>query len=229
LPGSDAKLRTECIVFSAHLDHLGQGTNGAMDNASGVATLIEVARALQGKKLKRCVIFAAVTGEESGLLGSKHLAAHPVGGIRVVANLNTDMFLPIIPLKAITVLGLDESELGEAFAAAASRFGVEAKADPQPQRNGFIRSDQYSFIRRGIPSLALKFYAEPGTPEADTMRRWLAERYHGPADNLQQPVERESAARFNEIVAAFVEDVANRRAAPKWSSDSFFRRYSLAR
>jgi hypothetical protein len=233
LPGTDPKLRSECIVFSAHLDHLGKRGdsvyNGAMDNASGVATLIEVARALQGKKLKRSVVFAAVTGEESGLLGSKYLAAHPVGAVRVVANLNTDMFLPIIPLKAITVLGLEESDLGEAFAAAAGRFNVDVKADPEPQRNGFIRSDQYSFIRRGIPSLALRFHAQPGTPEAETMRRWLAERYHGPADDLQQPVDRESAARFNDVVASFVEEVANRRSAPKWASGSFFRRYSLAR
>jgi Zn-dependent M28 family amino/carboxypeptidase len=199
-----------------------------MDNASGVATLIEVARALSGKKLKRSVIFAAVTGEEGGLLGSKYFAYRPPVQGRIVAGLNTDMFLPIIPLRAVTVLGLDESTLGRDFRAAAQALGIPAEPDPQPQRNGFIRSDQYSFIRRGIPSLAFRFHAYPGTPEAQVMAGWLKQRYHAPSDDLSQPVNLEGAAKFTEIMAAFLERIANNPQAPSWNEKSFFRRYATS-
>lgn len=234
LPGSDPALSREYIVFTAHLDHIGKGSgtgdviyNGAMDNAAGVATLLETARALSGRRLRRSILFAAVTGEESGLYGSKYLAAHPVVKRgRVVANLNADMFLPVIPLRAIVALGLEESDLGEEFQAAAKAHGIEVRPDPEPQRNGFIRSDQYSFIRRGIPALALRFWAEPGSPEASVLKQWLAERYHGVRDDLAQPVHREAAAQFNAILATFLERVANRPQAPRWRPTSFFRRYA---
>lgn len=234
LPGSDPALKNEFVVFSAHLDHLGTGEpiagdavyNGAMDNASGVATLIETARAMQRKKLKRSVAFVAVTGEESGLTGSRYFASHPTLNGRVVADLNTDMYLPIIPLKGIAVMGMDESDLGAEFAAAANGFGVAAERDPEPQRNSFTRSDQYSFIRLGIPALAFKFYAAPGTPEAATIRKWRTERYHAPSDDLNQPVNIEGAARFNTLMAVFLERVANRIERPHWKDESFFRRFA---
>jgi Zn-dependent M28 family amino/carboxypeptidase len=235
LPGADEKLRNEYIVLTAHLDHLGKGApiggdpiyNGAMDNASGIATLIEVARAMSGKKLRRSVMFAAVTSEEGGLLGSKYLAFRPPLPGKVVANLNSDMFLPIIPLKAITVLGLDESTLGRDFAEAAKAMGVPAEPDDQPQRNAFIRSDQYSFIRRGVPALAFKFHAYPGSPEAQAMVAWLKQRYHAPSDDLSQPVNLEGAAKFTAIMSSFLEQIANRNEAPSWYDNSFFRRYVL--
>jgi Zn-dependent M28 family amino/carboxypeptidase len=237
VPGSDPALRSEYIVVTAHLDHLGVGApisgdpiyNGAMDNASGVATLIEVARATRGRKLRRSVLFAAVTAEEGGLLGSKYLAWKPVVQGSVVANLNMDMFLPIVPLKAITVLGLDESTLGRDFAEAAKAMGVAPEADPQPERNIFIRSDQYSFIRRGIPALAFKFHAYSGTPEAQIMADWLKQRYHAPSDDLSQPVSTDGAAKFNEIMASFLQKVANQAERPSWYEKSFFRRYARFR
>jgi hypothetical protein len=234
LPGSDPKLAREFVVFTAHLDHMGVGKpirgdsiyNGAMDNASGVATLIETARAMQGRKLRRSVAFVAVTGEESGLTGSKFFAHRPTIGGAIVANVNIDMFLPIVPLKAITVRGLDESDLGDDFAAVSRTFGIPAKRDPEPQRNSFTRSDQYSFIRRGIPALSFSFYAEPGTAEGDVLRKWRTERYHAPSDDLDQPVNLEGAAKFNSIMAAFLERVANRDARPAWKETSFFRRFA---
>jgi Peptidase family M28 len=233
LPGAT----TEVIILSAHLDHLGIGGaingdkiyNGAMDNASGIATLIETARALSAKKLKRTILFAAVTGEEGGLMGSKYFAAHPtVTASSTVADVNLDMYLPIIPLKAITVYGMDESDLGREFAETASRFGVKTERDSEPARNSFIRSDQYSFIRRGIPALTFKFYAPIGSPEYKILSDWRHERYHAPSDDLKQPVEVEAAAEFNQIIAAFVEKVANRTARPEWKPKSFFRRYARA-
>jgi hypothetical protein len=235
LPGSDAKLSREHIILTAHLDHLGMGRpvegdgvyNGAMDNASGIATLIEVAKALAQDPPKRSVIVAAVTAEEGGLMGSKYFAARPtVDAGQIVANVNLDMFLPIVPLKALTVYGLEESNLGSGFSSVAKKFGVAAERDPQPERNLFIRSDQYNFIRRGIPALTFKFHTEKGTPEEKVMREWLAKRYHGVTDDVNQPVNLAGAAKFNRIIAAFIEEVANQPTRPQWKQESFFRRYA---
>src|SRR6185436_16238697 len=133
--------------------------NGAMDNASGVAAILEVAAALRaaGAKPARSILFVAVTGEEKGLLGSSYFAAHPtVPRSQIVANVNTDMFLPLFPLKTLMVLGLDESDLGQDIRATARELGLQVQADPEPQRNRFVRSDQYSFIKIGVPALAMK-------------------------------------------------------------------------
>ena len=185
---------------------------------------------LSKKKLKRTVLFMAVTGEEGGLMGSKHFATYPtVPASDIVADINLDMFLPIIPLKSLTVFGMDESDLGPEFAAVAAKFGVKAERDPEPARNLFIRSDQYSFIRRGIPALTFKFYSQPGSPEDATMKAWLKQRYHAPSDDLQQPVDVEAAAQFNRIMTTFIEEVANRPARPQWKNESFFRRYAQAK
>lgn len=231
LPGATK----EAIVISAHLDHLGKGGaingdsiyNGAMDNASGIASVIELAKALSKQKLKRTIVFAAVTGEEGGLMGSKHYAAHPtVPASNIVADINLDMYLPIIPLKGITVYGMDESDLGPEFVNIAGKFKIPAERDPEPARNAFIRSDQYSFIRKGVPALTFKFHANPGTPEAKIMQEWRTSRYHAPSDDVQQPVDAEAAVQFNRIMTAFVTQVANRDARPQWKQESFFRRYA---
>jgi Zn-dependent M28 family amino/carboxypeptidase len=217
------------------LDHLGVGAaidgdriyNGAMDNASGVASVIEVAKALSKLKLKRTVVFLATTGEEGGLMGSKHFAAHPtLAASDIVSNINLDMYLPIIPLKTLTVFGMDESDLGPEFAAVAAKFDVQTVRDPEPRRNLFIRSDQYSFIRRGVPALTFKFSAGAGTPDAKVLTDWVAKRYHAPSDDLQQPVDAEAAAQFNRVVTAFITQIANRDARPQWKQDSFFRRFA---
>src|SRR5216684_2115308 len=166
LPGNDPTLKNEYVVLSAHVDHLGIGEpingdriyNGAMDNASGVAVLMDVARSLKQspEKLNRSVLFVVVTAEEKGLLGSKYFAAHPtVPPKSMVADINIDMFLPIVPLKVLKVAGLAESDLGERTQAAAQLFGVRVQADPQPLRNTFIRSDQYNFIRHGIAAVKI--------------------------------------------------------------------------
>jgi Zn-dependent M28 family amino/carboxypeptidase len=227
--------KDEFVLVSAHLDHLGVDPsrkedpifNGAMDNASGIGTLLEVARSLKGVKLNRSVLFAAVTAEENGLLGSKFFAENPtVPRQTIVANINLDMFLPIIPLRALTVYGVNESSLGDRFREEAKRYGIEVAQDPEPHRNIFIRSDQYSFIRKGIPALSVKFHADPGTPEFAAIKKWLAERYHAPSDDLNQPVDRAGAERFNEILGSFVATVANASERPAWKDSSFFRRYA---
>jgi len=237
LRGTDPKLRDEYVVLSAHLDHLGIGGavngdslyNGAMDNASGVAAVLEVAASLgeSGVKPARSILFVAVTGEEKGLLGSSYFAAHPtVPRARIVANVNTDMFLPLFPLKLLMVLGLDESDLGGDVRAAAKAAGVTVQADPEPQRNRFVRSDQYSFIKFGIPALAMKVGYEEHTPEAAVAAKWTAERYHAPSDDLNQPIDRSAAAKYVEIVRDLAVRIANRADRPKWNDSSFFKRFS---
>src|SRR6185436_8517059 len=173
--------------------------NGAMDNASGIAAILEVAAALRGSGAKpaRSILFVAVTGEEKGLLGSQYFGAHPtVPRASIVANVNTDMFLPLFPLKTLMVLGLDESDLGQDIRATARELGLEVQADPEPQRNRFVRSDQYSFIKFGIPALAMKVGYRENSPEAAIAAKWTAERYHAPADDLNQPVDLAAAAAY---------------------------------
>jgi Zn-dependent M28 family amino/carboxypeptidase len=237
LEGSDPQLKDEYVIYSAHLDHLGIAApikgdalyNGAMDNASGVAAMLDVAASLRDKdvKPKRSLLFVAICGEEKGLLGSSFYATHPtVEAKQIVADINTDMFLPLFPLKSIIALGADESSLGEDAAAAAKSIGAHLQPDPEPQRNAFIRSDQYSFIRRGIPSLALKLGYAPGSPEAAIVKAWLTERYHAPSDDLNQPVDREAAGKFDRFVAALLLRVANEKQRPEWREKSFFKRFA---
>ena len=237
LPGSDPSLAGEHVVLTAHLDHLGVGApvngdgiyNGAMDNASGVATLIEAARTLAAAtpRPRRSVLFVAVTAEEHGLLGSRYFAGAPtVPQASIVANINMDMFLPLFPMKSVMVLGLDESDLGDRVRDVATRLELGVGGDPQPERNRFTRSDQYSFIREGIPALALKVGFAPGSPEAGIDAAWTRERYHAPSDDLQQPIDRGAAVTFTRLVAALAAEVANHGARPQWKSNSFFRRFA---
>lgn len=237
LPGSDERLRNEYVVVSAHLDHLGIGRavnddsnyNGAMDDASGIASLLEIARILQesGGKQKRSILFLAVSAEEKGLLGSRYFAARPtVPGDRILADINLDMFLPLYPLKVIEVQGMTESTLGEAVRSAAKSLGVDVQTDREPEQNRFIRSDQYSFIRRGIPSLAFKFGYEFGSPEEKIRRDWVRDRYHRPSDDLNQPVDTAAAARFNRVIAKLLQTVADDPARPRWNEGSFFKRFT---
>jgi Zn-dependent M28 family amino/carboxypeptidase len=237
LPGSDPKLKDEYVLLSSHMDHLGIGQpingdnlyNGAMDNASGCALNLDIANSLHrsGTKLARSVLFVFVTAEEKGLLGSRYFASNPtVPKNSMVADVNTDMFLPLFPLKILTVYGLAESDLGDRLTRVAESLGVKIQPDPEPLRNAFIRSDQYSFIRQGVPAISMKVGFEPGSPEAAVAKKWLTERYHAPSDDLGQPVDLASAGKYEDIVRAFTVQVANDPQRPTWKSDSFFRRFA---
>src|SRR6185436_939965 len=117
-------------------------------------------------------------------------------GQKIVANLNTDMFMPIYPMKQVVVFGLEESDLADDARWIAAELGVDVQSDPQPQRNRFIRSDQYSFIRAGIPALATKVGFDAGSPDAETERKWIAERYHAVTDASDQPVDLSAVGRY---------------------------------
>ena len=235
LPGTDPQLKNEYVVLSAHVDHLGIGEpiggdriyNGAMDNASGTALLLDVAAALKksSRRTKRSLLFLFLTAEEKGLLGSKYFAAHPtVDPNSMVADINVDMFLPIHPLKVLTVYGLEECDLGDLVREVAHADGIAVQADPQPLRNAFIRSDQYNFIVHGIPALAMSVGATTDE-ERKLHKEWLTNRYHAPSDDLNQPVDLSAAAAYEEVVRGLMIKVADDGQRPKWKSNSFFRRY----
>ncbi|HEX8818243.1 MAG TPA: M28 family metallopeptidase [Terriglobales bacterium] len=238
LPGSDPQLKNEYVVLSAHIDHLGIGEpingdpiyNGAMDNASGSALLLDVAASLKksGDQPKRSLLFVFVTGEEKGLLGSRYFTAYPtVDRKAMVADINVDMFLPIVPLKRLTVWGLDESSLGETIRQVAQAHGVLVQNDPQPEHNVFIRSDQYNFIRHGIPALMMSVAPDPNSPEqVKLFKDWFTNRYHAPSDDLAQPIDLASAATYEEIIRALMVAVADNPQRPQWNENSFFRRFA---
>lgn len=243
LEGSDPKLKGENVVLSAHLDHVGIGQpvasnpndriyNGAMDNASGSAILLEVARRIHEQKIdhKRTILFVFVTGEEKGLLGSRYFARKPtVSKDSVVADVNTDMFLPINPPKSIIVRGMNESDLGDWAKAAVEKAGATPQPDPAPERNSFIRSDQYSFIREGIPAVVMSIGYEKGTPEEQNVQKWLKERYHAPSDDLNQPVNLEAAGKYEEVLANLLIAAANADHRPEWKDSSFFKRFAAGK
>ncbi len=233
-PGSSKP--NDYVVVSAHVDHLGVSTpvngdsifNGAMDNASGVASMLEIAHRLHETHAKtaRSILFVAVTGEEKGLLGSKYFATHPtVPAKSMVADINADMFLPLYPFRILTVYGLDESTLGADAKAVGAEMGVKVQPDPEPLRNVFTRSDQYSFILQGVPSVMVDIGNEKGSREAQIEKDWLAERYHGRTDDVNQPIDMSSAAKFNDLLTRLVLRVANESKRPEWNKTSFFRRF----
>jgi len=237
LPGSDATLKNEYVVFGAHLDHLGVGApingdrvyNGAMDDGSGIASLIEIANIakLENLRPKRSILFVAVTGEEKGLLGSQYFTSAPTVPLKnIVADINMDMYLPLFPLKYLQVMGLEESTLGAEVRAAAEKAGVTVQADPEPQRNLFIRSDQYNFIKQGVPAVTFKFGYVKGSPEEKLAKDWLRERYHAPSDDLNQPVDKAAAAKYNRLMLDLGMRVADASVRPHWNADSFFRRFA---
>jgi Zn-dependent M28 family amino/carboxypeptidase len=236
LEGSDPKLKSEYIIVSAHLDHLGVGApihgktiyNGAMDDASGVASVLETAKAFSQAKTrpKRSILFVVFTAEEKGLLGSRYFAGHPtVPENAIKADLNLDMFMPLFALKKLHVQGLEQSTLAIDAKKVGEEHHIVIAGDPEPDRNSFIRTDQYSFVQAGIPALAFKFGWEAGSPEYKAWRGWLAERYHSTADDLSQPVDLVAAAQFNSFYYDLARTVADDPAAQHYLDTSFFRRF----
>jgi Zn-dependent M28 family amino/carboxypeptidase len=232
LEGSDPVLKKEFVLLSAHLDHLGVSGKtvfpGAMDDASGVASVLEIARSFSKnrERPKRSMLFVIFTGEEKGLLGSRYFAGRPtVPEADVVADLNLDMFMPLFPLKKLHVQGLAESTLAEDARAVGAAHGIEIAPDPEPDRNSFTRTDQYSFVQAGVPALAMKFGWTANSPEYKAWRQWLAQRYHSAEDNLSQPVDTAAAAQFDSFLGDLALRVANSVSRPHYVESSFFHRF----
>jgi Zn-dependent M28 family amino/carboxypeptidase len=238
LAGTDPALKNEFVVLSAHIDHVGIGApinsdriyNGAMDNGSGSALVMDMAASFKAhpEKLQRSILFLLVTAEEKGLLGSKYFAAHPtIPPKSIVADVNVDMFLPIVPLKILKIEGIEESDLGTRAVMIAQSMGIKPIPDPEPLRNAFIRSDQYNFIKKGVPAVKCDVGFELGTPEQKIFKDWLTNRYHAPSDDVNQPVDLQSAALYEEFTRRLLLETANTPARPQWKPDSFFRRYAV--
>jgi hypothetical protein len=238
LKGSDPVLSKEYVIVSAHLDHLGVGApingktvySGAMDDASGVATVLETARIFSEAptRPKRSILFVVFTAEEKGLLGSRYYAGHPTVPEKAIkADLNLDMFMPIFPLKKLHVQGLEQSTLADDAEKVGEAHHIVIAPDPEPDRNSFIRTDQYSFVQAGIPALAFKFGWSAGSPEYKAWRGWLAQRYHSTDDDLTQPVDLAAAAQFNSFFADLARTVADDPSTPHYRDSSFFKRFEV--
>jgi hypothetical protein len=234
LRGSDPELADEYLVYSAHLDHVGilEGDgddsiyNGAYDNAIGVALMIEAARALAAVKPARSVLFVALTGEERGLLGSEYFAEYPtVPRDAIVANINIDMPLFLYPVADVIAFGAQHSNLAVPAEAAAMAEGFMPAPDPKPEENFFVRSDQYSFVRKGIPALYLDVGTRSKDPNVDADALYedhLQNHYHEPSDDLSRPVHWDSARRFARANARVGYAVATAAGRPRWNEGDFF-------
>ena len=231
IEGSDPELKAEVVVLSAHLDHIGvtppikgdEINNGALDNAGGIATTLEVARAFRtsGKAPRRTILFLAVTGEEKGLLGSEYYARNPtVGAGRLVANVNLDMPILTYDFLDVVAFGAERSTLGEAVHRAAASLGVILSPDPMPEEGLFTRSDHFRFVEMGIPSTFLMTGFQNGG-EAK-FRGFLAQCYHKPCDDLSQPIDYAAGAKFAAINYAITRELADQDKRPVWNKGDFF-------
>ncbi len=235
MPGSDPALANDYVVVSCHLDHLGIGTavngdsifNGVMDNAAGVASMLAAAQALVTRegKPRRPILFAAVTAEEKGLLGSRHLSRNPPAGMRFAANINLDMGPFFAPLRAVIGYGSEHTTLGGVLDLVAGKLNWSVRPDPTPAQRIFARSDQYSFVREGVPAIFLEPAPESTDPTVDLAalnREFMRSRYHKRSDDLKQPIHYESIGAFAILAAEVIHAAANAETAPAWLPGDFF-------
>ena len=237
LEGSDPTLKNEYLVYSAHLDHLGIGEpvkgdgiyNGALDNASGCAILLEVAHAFSNMspRPKRSILFVAVTGEEAGLLGSDYFAHYPtVNKNAIVANVNMDEDQMLWPLLDIIPFGAEHSTLDGVVKRAAERLHLSLSPDPMPEQVIFIRSDQYSFVKQGIPAV----FPTPGLKSSDPkidpvaiFKEWEETRYHQPQDDMQQPnLDFNQAVKYAQFAYLCGWLITQDPQRPAWNAHDFF-------
>ncbi|WP_082441572.1 M28 family metallopeptidase [Sphingomonas sp. Leaf33] len=233
LPGSDAKLKDEFVVLSAHLDHVGVGRavngdtiyNGAEDNAVGIASLIEEAKKFKasGTAPKRSILFLAVTAEEKGLVGAEYFANNPtVPKAAMVADVNLDMPIITYKFEDVIAFGADRSTLGPIVRKAAASIGVGFSPDPMPEQGLFTRSDHYRFVQQGVPSVFLwPGQAGPGKAAVDD---FFKNHYHKPSDEVWQmpALDWSQGVRFVDVNYAIAREIADGAERPKWNKGDFF-------
>jgi hypothetical protein len=240
LEGSDPELKKEYVVFTAHLDHLGISepvngdriNNGAYDNATGCAAVMEIAHAFTALKdrPRRSILFLFVTGEEKGLQGSDYFVNYPTVPIdSIVADINMDMLMMLYPLADAVVLGADHSSLGPIAESALRKMGLKMSPDPAPEEVRFVRSDQYSFIKKGIPSIMFVAGFQSTDPKIDgkaVTKRWLQTIYHSPQDESTQHMDWTSGLKMIEASFLIGLDVANASGRPTWNKGDYFEKRS---
>jgi hypothetical protein len=237
VPGSDPALRNQYVVYTAHVDHLGicppvngdDVCHGALDNASGTASLLEIARGFASlpKAPRRSILFVFVTGEEMGLLGSDYFANFPtVPRSAIVADLNIDGAPGLYyDMKDVIVLGMEHSSLEQQVQSAAKRIGYSLSPDPMPEENFFIRSDQYSFVLQGIPAVDVTDGIQSIDPKIDGLKlqkEWMVTKYHTPLDNMDQALDYSSGAKAAGVNFLVGYDLAQQDATPTWNKGDFF-------
>jgi len=233
IPGADPELKDEYVVLSGHLDHIGinkrlvaEGkdgvNNGAMDNATGIATMLEVARRMSsGEPPARSVMIVAVTGEEKGLLGADYFAHFPtVGDGEMVANVNLDMPVMLHEFTDVIAFGAERSSLGAILESALEQTGIELQPDPIPQLGIFTRSDHYRFVEQGVPSI----YLWTGFSNGGEEKFWdfYRNHYHSPSDDLEQPILYKDLARFADVNYIIARAIADAPTRPEWNEGVFF-------
>ena len=231
IPGSDPVVGREVVVLSAHLDHIGVSkagdgdriNNGAMDNAVGIASLIEEAKRFKasGAAPKRSILFLAVTAEEKGLIGSDYFANNPtVPATDIIANVNLDMPLLTYVFEDMVVFGAERSTLGPIVRRAVNAVGVSLSPDPIPEQGIFVRSDHFRFVQKGIPSVFLW----PGAKGAGEgkLAAFLAGCYHKPCDDLTQPIRWDQGVRFVDVNYRIAREIADAPARPVWNKGDYF-------
>ena len=236
LRGSDPELADEYVVYTAHLDHVGTGApvngdtiyNGMYDNAMGIALLIETARAFAAmpEPPRRSMLFIALTGEERGLVGSDYYAHYPtVPSDSLVANVNLDMPLFLYPLADVIAFGAEHSSLEQSIGEVVAEEEFDLAPDPIPEQVLFIRSDQYSFVRKGVPSVFLVPGFTSTDPDIDggaLFNAHLKTHYHQPSDDLSRPIDWDSALRFARANVRIGYAVSEEDDRPAWNDGDFF-------
>jgi Zn-dependent M28 family amino/carboxypeptidase len=231
IEGSDPVLRGEVIVLTAHLDGRGLVTpmngdviaNGALDNASGVATLLEAARGFMepGRRPLRSVLLLAVTAEEKGLVGADYFARNPtLPKASLAANVNLDMPILTYGFTDVVAFGAERSTIGPAVRRAAGRVGIGLTPDPLPEEGLFTRSDHYRFVEQGVPSVFLMTGFANGGEQA--FRGFLRGCYHQPCDDMGQPIDYQAAARFARVNYEIARELADGPERPRWNPGDFF-------
>ncbi len=235
IQGSDKKLKNQYVIHSAHLDHLGVGKaingdsiyNGAHDNASGVASALEIARIYSLLKIKprRSLLFLMVTAEEMGLLGSAYFANNPtVPKKNIVVDVNTDMPTFLANLESIAPLGAEHSSLMKIAKIAAQTLGLSVEPDPEPTEGRFVRSDQYSFVKAGIPALHVKFGHKNSNPNlAEEVKKWREEHYHKPSDEITNGFFWTAGKKYAQVNFLISYMVAQDSKRVTWNEGDFFK------
>ena len=235
--GIDPKVRDEYVAYSAHWDHFGIGPvvngdsiyNGAVDNASGVASILAIAHAAaEGIKPRRSQLFAFVTAEESGLLGSAYFGEHPtVPASKIVAALNMDIVPVNGRVRDLNVMGDNKSSLGPALAELVKSEGIRLSPDAHPEQGHFYRSDHFSFAKAGIPSVSIgggdDIVGHPTGWGLQQAEDYTAHRYHQPSDEYRPDMDLSGAAQLADIVYRFGLSLGNARTVPTWNADAEFR------
>jgi Zn-dependent M28 family amino/carboxypeptidase len=235
--GIDPMVRNEYVAYSAHWDHFGIGPvvngdsiyNGAVDNASGVASILAIAHAAaEGIKPRRSQLFVFVTAEESGLLGSAYFGEHPtVPASKIVAALNMDIVPVNGRVRDLNVMGDNKSSLGPALAQLVKSEGIRLYPDAHPEQGHFYRSDHFSFAKAGIPSVSIgggdDIVGHPAGWGLQQAEDYTAHRYHQPSDEYRPGMDLSGAAQLADIVYRFGLSLGNARTVPTWNADAEFR------